>query len=118
MTGRGDEVQTEAFEIVERIAQSVDFKLAAIARAGVDFADRKAAPETASRIAFEAFGQFGKRGIVRRGRRFGERSMRETFKERLAHQKSCPEYEQLNDLLQSGKSATILPSMAVSRSGH
>src|SRR6516225_11978168 len=32
--------------------------------------------------------------------------------------RSWPEYEQLNDLLQSGKSATILPSIAVSRSGQ
>ncbi len=32
--------------------------------------------------------------------------------------KSCPEYEQLKDLLHSGKSATMLPSIAASRSGH
>src|SRR5215211_2223406 len=34
------------------------------------------------------------------------------------HHTSCPEYEQLKDLLHSGKSATILPLMAASSSGH
>src|SRR6202050_4511480 len=33
-------------------------------------------------------------------------------------QRSCPEYEQLKDLLHSGKSATMLFSIAASNSGH
>jgi hypothetical protein len=32
--------------------------------------------------------------------------------------KSCPEYEQLKLLLHSGKSATMLPSITASSSGH
>src|SRR5262249_13023838 len=41
--------------------------------------------------------------------------------ERVARKKfhrSCPEYEQLNDLLQRGRWATMLPPITASSSGH
>ena len=44
MAGRGDEVKAETFEIVERIAERVNFKFAAVARAGVDLAYGEASP--------------------------------------------------------------------------
>jgi len=37
---RGDKAQAETFEIVEGIAQRMDFQLAAVARARIDMADR------------------------------------------------------------------------------
>ena len=40
------------------------------------------------------------------------------IRECAAHHRSCPEYEQLKLLLHSGKSATMLPSIAASSSGH
>src|SRR5487761_2557832 len=118
MAWRGDEMQAEAFEIVERVVQRVNFQLAAVAGAGVDLPDRQRAPELGARGAIDALRQLGERGLVGLGRRLGERAMGEAFEQRPAHQRSCPEYEQLNDLLQSGKSATMLPSTAVSNSGH
>src|SRR5262249_43145292 len=115
---RGDEAQAEALDVIERVVECVDFEFAAIAGAGVDLTDRKTAAEPASSSALDAHSEFGKGSVVHGRRRFGERPAREAFKQRWTHQRSCPEYEQLKDLLQSGKSATILPSMAVSRRGH
>ena len=51
VTRRGDEAQAEALEIVEGVVERVDFKLAAVAGAGVDLADREAAAEPAARGA-------------------------------------------------------------------
>ena len=68
MARRGDEAQAEALEIVERIVERVDFQFAAVARAGIDFADRQAAAEPALRRTVEIGGQrcersgFGDRG--------------------------------------------------------
>ena len=45
MARRGDEAQAEPLEIVERVAERMDFELAAVARAGIDLADRQAAAE-------------------------------------------------------------------------
>ena len=39
MAGRSDKAQAEAFEIIEGVAQRMDFQFAAIAGAGIDFAD-------------------------------------------------------------------------------
>ena len=118
MARRGDEAQAETLEIVEGVVERVDFQLAAVAGAGIHLADREAAAEPAPRRALDAGRQFGERGVVRRRRRFGQRGVRQAFEQCPAHQRSCPEYEQLNDLLQSGKSATMLPSIAASSSGH
>src|SRR5204863_5002500 len=57
-------------------------------------------------------------GVVDRRRRLRQRHLHQALEQELPHQRSCPEYEQLNDLLQSGKSATMLPSIAASSSGH
>src|SRR5579864_9315394 len=51
MTRGGDEMQTEALEIVKGVVERVDFELTAIARAGIDSADRQAAPEALARLA-------------------------------------------------------------------
>ena len=71
---RGDEAQAEAFEIVERIIQRVDFQFAAVAGAGIDLADRERTAEPGARGTIDALRQFGERGIIRRGRRLGQRS--------------------------------------------
>src|SRR5271166_77364 len=60
----------------------------------------------------------GERGDLRVvGDRLGDRAA-QSLQEGLQHYRSCPEYEQLNDLLHKGKSATMLPSIAASSSGH
>ena len=45
MARGGDEPDTETLDIVKGVAERVDFEFAAVARAGVDFADRETAPE-------------------------------------------------------------------------
>jgi hypothetical protein len=64
----------EALEIVEGVVEGMDLELAAIARAGIDRADRKAAAEPAARRAGDALGELGERCVVLGGRRFGERA--------------------------------------------
>jgi hypothetical protein len=49
MPRRGDETQAETLQIVKRILQGVDFQFAAVARAGIDLADRQAAAKPAPR---------------------------------------------------------------------
>ena len=45
VTRRGDEVDAEAFEIIDRAVEAVDFDFAAVARAGIHFADVERAAE-------------------------------------------------------------------------
>ncbi len=45
MARGGHEADTEALDIVKGVAERVDFELAAVARTGVDLADRETAPE-------------------------------------------------------------------------
>jgi hypothetical protein len=45
MPRRGDEAQAEALEIVEGVVEPVDFEFAAIARPGIDLADRQASAQ-------------------------------------------------------------------------
>ena len=60
MARRSDKAQPEALEIVERVLQRVDFQLAAVARAGVDLADRERAAEPAFGGAVDAAGKLRK----------------------------------------------------------
>ena len=76
MARRGDEAQAEAFEIVERVVERVDFQFAAVAGAGIDLADRQAAAEPPARRAVEARGELGERASSGDGRRLGERRSR------------------------------------------
>ena len=85
VTRRGDKAQAEALQIVERIVEGMNLKFAAVAGAGVDFADREAATESPTRRAFDARRQFGKRCVVGRRRRFSEGSVHEVFEQRSAH---------------------------------
>ena len=57
------------FEIVERVIERMNFQLAAVARSGVDLADRKAAAETAPCGAIDASSEFRERRVIRRRRR-------------------------------------------------
>ena len=54
----GNELKPEALDIVDGIAQRVDFKLAAVARAGIDLADGKRAPKLAARSLAQRLRQF------------------------------------------------------------
>ena len=85
MARRGDEAQAEAFEIVERVAERVDFQFAAVAGAGIDLADRQRAAEPGAGGAVHALRQLGKTGLIGRGRRLGERAVGEAFEQHFAH---------------------------------
>src|SRR5262245_46517268 len=127
MARRGDEAKAEPLDVVKGIVQGVDLQFAAVARTGIDFTNRKRPAEAPSRDALESSADFRQCHRIDAGRGFGQRAAHEAFKDDLAHvdrleglrsYRSWPEYEQLNDLLQSGKSATMLPSTAASSSGH
>ena len=64
MPWRGHKFQSEALKIIERIAEGMDFQLAAIAGARIHFANRKAAPEAALRSRVELCRQRGQLRIV------------------------------------------------------
>ena len=95
MARRGDKAQPEPLEVVERIVQRVDFQLAAIARAGIDLADRQAAAEPSAGGAVDLLGEFGEGDITCRRRRLGQRRRCQTAQKKLenspASYRSCPE---------------------------
>ncbi len=68
MARRGDEAQAEPLEIVEGVAERMDLQLAAVARAGIDLADREAAPERGAGGAVDRAGELGDGGVVARRR--------------------------------------------------
>jgi hypothetical protein len=81
-------------------------------------ANGKRPAEHAAREIVEGAGEFAD-GLGARTRAVdGDGALEQRAEEQRAHQRSCPEYEQLKDLLQSGKSATMLFSIAASSSGH
>ena len=45
MARRGDEAEAEPFDVVIGIVEGMNFELAAVARAGIDFADRETVAE-------------------------------------------------------------------------
>ena len=100
-----DELDAETFDVVVRIAEGVDLELAAVARAGVDLADRAAPVPASSGSSAAAWRRRPCRR--RRGRRFGLdarlRDLAEYVEHSASPQRSCPLYERLNDLLMSGK---------------
>ena len=91
MAGRSNETQPEAIQIIECVVEGVDLKLAAVARAGIDFADRKAAPKSRTGDAIEACGKLAQHGVIGRGSRFGKRPADKALEQKAAHQRSCPE---------------------------
>ena len=53
MARAGDELDAETLDVVVRIAERVDLELAAVARAGVDLADRQRAAERAQEFCLQ-----------------------------------------------------------------
>src|SRR6478735_485570 len=125
MTRRRRKFDAEALDIIDRVVERMNLQLAAVARASVDLADGDRTAEQPARANFERLAELGQNRVLVRQRlgvrlRRGDshRPREQRFQQQGAHQRSCPEYEQLNDLLQSGKSATMLFSIAASNSGH
>jgi hypothetical protein len=85
MARRGHEAQAEALQVVEGVSQRVDLELAAIARSGVDLADRQRAAEPAARCPVDAARELGEARIVGRGRRLGEGGLEQALEQQLAH---------------------------------
>ncbi len=54
----------EALDIVNRVVQRVNFQFAAIARAGIDLADRERAPKPAARAVAERLRHLCEHGFV------------------------------------------------------
>ena len=77
---RGDETKAEALEIVEGVAERVDFELAAVARAGVDLADGKAAAELAVAALLTSSASSAS-SVVGVGRVFRERALNNAFEQ-------------------------------------
>ena len=90
MARRCDEAQAEPFQIVEGIAERVDFQLAAVARTGVDLAYREAAAEPSSRRPVEPEAKLGE--LIERGLRPGFAQCRPEHvqKQKLAHLEIVP----------------------------
>ncbi len=80
-----DEAQAEALEIVEGVAERVDLQLAAVARAGIDLADREAAAETPPRGAVDLRGELRQHRLVPGRWRFRQRAARQAFEQGSAH---------------------------------
>ena len=76
MARRGDKAQAEAFEIVEGVVEGVNFKLTAVARAGIHFTDCQAVAESPLCRVLDMRRQFGKRRLVRSRRLLGQRRVR------------------------------------------
>lgn len=83
MAGRGDEADAEAVEIVEGIAQRVDFQLAAIAGPRIHLADGKAAAEPRAGGGVE-LAREGLHGRVV-GAVLGEGGLEEALEQELPH---------------------------------
>ena len=65
-----DEADAEPLEVVVGIAERVDLELAAVARAGIDMADRERAVKVLQHSCFEPLRRHAQR-IVGRRRRLG-----------------------------------------------
>src|ERR1700730_13256743 len=63
----------------------MNLELAAVARAGIDFADRETFAEALPGGASDRLRQFPDRGLVRRRRRLGERALQQALKEQFSH---------------------------------
>ncbi len=88
MTRRGDEAQAEALDVVECIAQRMDFELATVAGSGVDLADREAATELLPGDAPQPASKIRDHRQIRIGPRLGERQSDQAFEQELAHGRS------------------------------
>src|ERR1700760_4346851 len=83
MSGRGDEAQPVTLQIVEGVIQRMDFKFAAVARAGVHLADGKASAQPVSRDLIQRGGKSFQLGSQRR-RRLGQR-LAQTLEQVVEH---------------------------------
>src|SRR4029079_16160833 len=63
----------------------MDLEFAAVARTGIDLADRQTAPEPPARRTVDIGRQFHQRGLVRGRRQFGQRAVYQTFQQCSAH---------------------------------
>jgi hypothetical protein len=85
MARRGDEAQAEPLEIVESVLQRVDFQFAAVARAGIDLADRERAAEPALGGQIDAAGKRREVGVLHGGRYLRHRVSQQRFEHQPAH---------------------------------
>ena len=92
MARRGDEAQAETLEIVERIVQRVDFKLAAIAGAGIDLrGSRGCAPGGAGAARSSAVASSFIAASSGAGAASVSGALDDSLEKMSAHQRSWPE---------------------------
>jgi hypothetical protein len=85
MPRRSDETQPKALQVVKRVIERMDFQLAPVTRACIDFANGKAAAEPASRCAVQIARKPAQRRLIEGRRRFGQPLSEQILQEYAAH---------------------------------
>ena len=92
---RSDKTQPEPLEVVEGVIKRMDFEFAAVARAGIDLTDRKAAAEPAPGGVIDFRGERGECLVIGGRGGFGQRTGGEAAQNEIvngaASYRSCPE---------------------------
>ena len=83
-------MEPKTLQIVEGVAERVDFQFAAVARPRIDLANGKAAAQTPPRRGIDLQSQFGQRVLVHRRGALRQRQAEQALEQKLAHQRSCP----------------------------
>ena len=85
MARRCDEAQAEPFQIVEGVAERMDLEFAAVARTGIDLADREAAAEPPSHLPVEPDTELRELIETDLGPGLGQRRLEHVLEQDLAH---------------------------------
>src|ERR1700730_16574098 len=85
MARRGHEFQAETLDVVDRIADGVDFELAAVARSRIDLADGQRAAEPLAGALAQRLGCFLERSSVRTRPRDRGRALAQGVEQERSH---------------------------------
>jgi thiamine monophosphate synthase len=86
MTGTRDKPDPETFEVIERIVERVDFKLAAIARTGIDVANAERAAEDGANMILQGIALA--QALIRRRRSLRDNADRCDLTQCFQHKRS------------------------------
>src|SRR3990172_5413537 len=112
-------MDTEAFHVVVRVIQGVYLQLATVAGSCIDMTDRQAPGKAFVQYTPELDAQLLDIRIFRCRRFLGDDTGTNYLCKQVQHDyKPCPEYEPFTDLLQTGKSGTILFCISNSSAGQ
>src|SRR3989338_5957793 len=112
-------MDTEAFHVVIRIIQGVYFQLTTIAGSSIHMTDREAPGKAFVQYTPDLDAQLLDIRIFTCRSFLGDDTGTNYLCKQVQHDyKSCPEYETFTDLLQTGKSGTILFCISTSNAGQ